>query len=218
MKSLTIIAGLLAFLSGGLKAQTVDWGTSNTGTNELFQSTGAAAGSAMTWDLGYFTVGFTPSSANVTNWAANWNSISTATQAPPDMNLNVTNASVPASLAGTQAYMFGYSSLTTLGTPGTEAFLATSTTWVLPSEFDQLNIDIAANPFDVADTLDVIWGAVDRQIGVTGGVVTGGGTLSVAKADEGFEIQTATWPVPEPSSVTLLATVLFSFLGRRHRK
>lgn len=61
---------LLLCLPALLRAGTVNWGNSFLSVNQT--SSGAAMDGQMTFELGVFVPGFTPTAANTGQWAANW--------------------------------------------------------------------------------------------------------------------------------------------------
>ena len=66
---LTMLCSAL-FLSIGAEAGQINWGSAI--TRPKFYSNGARLDEQMTFELGVFVPGFTPSAANTQQWAANW--------------------------------------------------------------------------------------------------------------------------------------------------
>jgi hypothetical protein len=135
---------------------------------------------------------------------------------------------VGAAAAGKQQYQFAYNSLGLLGTPDGEAFLTRQDGLLFPDGPIANVFDIADFPFNSDDDLfTVIWGRVDRDMYATGGIVTGSGEISSVVPDSNatpadslngrFEVQSATWPIPEPSSALLIMVVGFRCIFRRRK-
>lgn len=207
------------------------------------------------WTLGYFTDGFTPDQTNFLQWAANWNPVSAPTADgtgnnvphhrlfPEDLSdpedpfpatwsvsVNTANVSLPPGSPdafGKQAYIFAYNDLNLIGTPQGQALLFRQDGLLLPTIPNQITFDIADNQLDTGDdNFTVIWGRVDRNLRLAGGVgvLQGGGIISSIATETvsavGFgsaEAQFATWaPIPEPSSAILaICGVSFAVLRRR---
>lgn len=220
----------LSFL-GTAKSQTVDWGTSYSVTPLSYTSSGSVDNQTLTWQLGWFTDGFTPDETNYLSWEANWNSVATAYHVEDGglwaVSGHVDNVGVAA--GGKQEYIFAFNDMGLLGTPTGEAFLARQDGTFFPTGPN-------ANVFDIADfmgntnddSLTVVWGRVDRDMYATGGIVTGGGEFSSLVPDSNsqppdqlngtFEVQSGTWaPVPEPSSALLMGAMGLLIMVRRRR-
>jgi hypothetical protein len=234
--TLTLLAVVAMLAPASIHAQTVAWGTSVNanldGMSTLRTSTGAS--SNLTWAIGYFKdvtpgVPYVPTASNYSTWNLNWISVDTTTAFPaPDLNISGIKPDVGGAAAGRLGYMWAYSDINAMGTPGAEAFLATESDWTFPSSPNTATWDIADNTLSAADNnMTVIWGRVDRLADAAGGVLTGGGIITNMLADSNspnfdtvtFEVQSATWaaPVPEPSSLLAGGLALLGLFGRRKR-
>jgi hypothetical protein len=232
-----LLLGMVFYPFATLKvqAQTVDWGTSYSENPLSFLSDGTVDDQVLSWQLGWFADGFTPDQTNYLAWAVNWNPVDTnahtffADPSLPSGGLwsvagHVDNVGVEA--GGKQQYLFAYNSLGLLGTTSGEAFLARQDGLLFPQGPTANVFDIADFPLSSDDDLfTVIWGRVDREMYDVGGVSVGGGEFSSVVPDSTatppdslngtFEVQSATWPIPEPSSALLLMLVGFKFMLRR---
>jgi hypothetical protein len=237
----TLLAlALLGFIFasvGKVQSQTVDWGTSYSENPLSFLSDGTVDNQILTWQLGWFTDGFTPDQTNYMSWATNWNPVDTnahtfiVDNSFPSGGLwsvagHVDDVGVEA--GGKQQYMFAYNSLGLIGTTSGEAFLARQDGLFFPQGPTANVFDIADFPLSSNDDLfTVIWGRVDRNMYQPGGLVSGGGDISFVVPDSNatpadslngtFEAQSATWPIPEPSSALLVSLVGLTFLLKRRR-
>lgn len=182
-----------------------------------------------TFDLGAFVDGFTPDDANVSLWAANWRSFNVAVYSfDGDDTGNFASEYTMYESGNFNTGSFSYGDFEDLGIsrnayiwvynsqspePGTEWFLARSSTWVFPT----LGLDCCDNDppieWSMGDLSDAgvtpIWGGQDGQQGA--GLVN--------NFISGADLQTFTF-IPEPSSALLisLAGVLGVFRRSRARK
>jgi hypothetical protein len=225
-----VIAASALLLSGQLQAQTVAWGSSVNFTPISFTQNGEVDNEVLTWDLGYFSTGYTPDQTNYATWAANWNPV--ATDKYKDFGglwaLSVNTLDVGAAAAGRQMYIFAYNSLANIGTNLGEALLFREDGLLFPTVPNQVTFDIANNPLDTNDdAFTVIWGQVDRSVYGAGGMVVGGGTYLSLGTDSNtqppnnglgtFEAQSFTWgiPIPEPSAAVFACLGSLILLRRR---
>ena len=223
------IAVSALLFAGQLQAQTVAWGSSVNFTPISYTSDGTVDNEVLTWDLGYFTTGYTPDQTNFATWAANWNAVASDTYR--DFGglwaLSVNTLDVGPVAAGRQMYIFAYNSLANIGTSAGEALLFREDGLLFPTVPNQVTFDIANNPLDTNDdAFTVIWGQVDRSVYGAGGMLVGGGTYSDLKTDSNtqppnngfgtFEAQSFTWaPIPEPSAAVLACLGSLVLLRRR---
>lgn len=212
MKILTslkfVSVSLLLACAGSASAQTVAWGSSHSTMPIGCLSDGAPAGETLTWCLGYFEDGFTPTAENSDEWIANFVSVDVATEKSAVAG-NKQDSSVkadgvtPSNAKGKQIYVFAYNDPAKLGTPEGEALIFTQDGMYFPGKADFVTMDIARNKFDPADeSFTVVWGRVDRNMEATGGLSTGGGVFHaplVESSPSRWEAQTATWSDAAPT-------------------
>jgi MYXO-CTERM domain-containing protein len=187
-----------------------------------YYSDGSATGDTLTWTLGYFNDGFTPSETNFDDWAANYVEVDRDTERffTPFFAVSGIKEDVGTAAAGKQAWIFAFNDLGKIGTTEGEALLFAEDGFLFPEVLFSGTFDIEDNPFDgIDDAFTVVWGQVDRDRDAAGGRITGGGEFSNQLADTStleWEAQTATWPIPEPS-VMLMGLAALALLGRRRR-
>ena len=224
--SLSLILLAAGFIPESASAQSFNWGGTNTfggSQSTYFDSAGTAlttgAGSAYTFDFGFFNTGFNPGSNDISLWSSNWNSLAT----------DKLDDSLPWTFGGTalvngtasngkSGYLWIYDSGGFLGSNGGQAFLGTGSTWTLPT-FGSID---PAPTFDFANMTSVLYGQADTTFfsGAAGGILAGGGTITTPMGDNAFEAQlgsVGTAPVPEPSGALLIGCVCIVTLLRRRR-
>jgi len=239
------IVACSTLLSAQLQAQTVAWGSSANFNPISFTSNGSVDN--LTWQIGWFNNGYTPTFSNYATWASNWNGVSSLTPEPEIGNpgnlvnfpyykdfdglwaVSVNTYDVGALAAGKQMYTFAFNDMSKIGTPLGEVLLYREDGLLFPTVPNQVTFDIADNPLDTNDDpFTVIWGQVDRQVYGAGGMLVGGGIYSDLKLDSNtqppnngfgtFESQSFTWPTPIPEpSVAILGCFGMMALLRRHR-
>lgn len=166
-----LLAAVLVFGGFGQslsRAGQINWGSPAFATNQL--SGGAEWGGDFVFELGVFDAGFTPTSANVTEWADRWNvadrSEYNATFKLFTGSFSVISNAAPFS-AGARGYIWGYRAVA----GGGEWILVTDPAWLWPGN----------SPLDPP----VDWGAASASA-VVGAVNPGGGvtlrTASVGSA------------------------------------
>jgi hypothetical protein len=218
---LFLIASFVVPVSG----QTINWGStlSDMATgNQHRMADNSGMPNGFTFQLGSFGAGF--NRADPTTWSSTW---SVYTDSNPAGGDGVANFSYPISpspfgyffsesttiensaFSGRQAYVWGSDSF---GAGMTQAVLYTNSTWNFPTvgslTVDDWNADLST---------DVVWGAIDRNIGDLGGELVGGGTRTAPAAANTYHIQTAltTAVVPEPSGALLIGALGIAALLRR---
>lgn len=213
--------------AGALKAQTVSWGGSLSSAAPLSYLSNGAVDTNLVWTLGWFD-NFTPTATNFADWQSHYMpTAETSNQRFEGGTWTVQHntENVGEEAAGQEMYVFAYNSLGLIGQPGGEALLYRQVGLKFPAEPNQVTFDIADGVSSLDNNFEVVWGRVDRNMQVAGGIVTGGGTFSSLVADSAtgtgnpgvFESQAATWAVPETSSglLGLLGSALL--LSRRGR-
>ncbi len=186
-----------------LGAQTVAWGGSGSFDVLSYDSHGNADIDALTWELGWFSDGYTPGAANAETWADNWNSVDVGSHhLYGDGTYNTNEVVDDPGNVGKTIYMFVHNGGldksvwgSLMGTPAGEALIMTQGQKFLPSPAPGITFDIADNPLDASDdNFTVIWGRVDRNMyadslwgggntptgpaPANGGVIWGGGIIS----------------------------------------
>lgn len=212
-RGLTALASIASaiILAQSAQAQSVTWQALETGNASDFTlSTGAQMPTGFAFELGWFTDGFTPVVGNFNLWDANWNTIDGATLSDIGGGfiavVDVANFSLtPAK----QMYIWGSGDQTS---PTAEQFLATNAVladWKTPANVAGQDFSIA--PHDPNTT--IIVGAVNSVANSFN--VEGGGTRTT---DTNSYLQSAviTAPIPEPTSILLLA--VGGLLGFRRRR
>ncbi len=217
----------LAFVSGGLQAQTINWGSAV--FSELVDSSGNTLDDTFVFELGSFVNNFTPNDSNTEDWMANWQVFDVAAYNGVDevdddgifgyftssvhMNASGTSDSValsPAAISfeGLDAYMWVEN--TDVIKDGTEWMLTRDTSWVFPNADSDCcgnALPIEWSTSDLKSATALVWG--------THGGMKGGGLVSHTGS---FAIQTATFaPVPEPSQLLLSGIAAMLFTLRRKR-
>lgn len=209
---------LLAVASPLIHAQTLNWG-SPVGT-VVVDSNGDGVDDSFVFELGAFSLGFTPNETNIEDWALNWMVFDTTSYNPTfgyftstvnvisDVSGNVTsnnpNAS-PGNFAGLVAYLW----VRNEDMPGknTEWLLVRANNWTFP---------LAAG--DCCNTSVIEWSVSDLNTGNTPLYGSQGG-----QEGPGFHphtstsgLQTHTF-IPETSSTTLGVVAFAVTLLRRRR-
>jgi len=217
--SLLIALAFAALSTQEASAQSFNWGgtvTFSGSQQTYFDSGGTPLDSTnYTFSVGYFNTGFAPTDTNIGSWNSNWNMLGS------DMLDN----SIPWTFGGTDfvlssasngqnAYMWVYDALGQTGSTGGQAFLGTGS-WALPT-FGSI---LPADTFEFSNMTSVIYGRTDTNFGSggAGGILTGGGTITSEKADNTFEAQLGTVPVPEPSGALLISATGLALILRRRR-
>lgn len=122
---------LLMGFAASARAGQINWGSAFNGTNVL--SGGGTMNGQMTFELGVFTAGFTPTAANTPQWAANWRRASLAFY---NVDLRYFTGShqvtsnAPPFAAGTKGYVWGHDGNCT----GAEWILLSAPGWTWPSQ------------------------------------------------------------------------------------
>lgn len=233
-----ILASLAGLMLTSAHAQTVAWGTSVSENPLSFTSDGAVDNAVLDWELGWFSDGYTPTAANWSTWAANWNPVNYESGGSlgdrAHMNydglwtVSVNTSDVGAAAAGKQVYMFAHNDVSLFGTADGEALLFREDGLLFPTIPNQITFDIADNPLDTNDdAFTVIWGRIDREMYNIGGVLEGAGVFGVKVADSAatpydsvngtFEAQSGTWAVIPEASTSLLGLLGAASLLRRKR-
>ncbi|WP_035601223.1 hypothetical protein [Haloferula sp. BvORR071] len=144
---------LLALTTTALRAKTIRWFSDPLKDNRT--SSGAAMDGGFRFELGVFTGGFTPTSANTADWASHWASAQRAVYNESNRlftaQFTVTSNASPFT-AGAQAWVWGFG-----GTSGREwiLFRALSWTWPEPDPIDPIGFDWNAD-----DATQVVLGAI----------------------------------------------------------
>ncbi|WOO40737.1 hypothetical protein [Rubellicoccus peritrichatus] len=128
-KKLILLAAAFVLASNvSIQARALDWGSSVNAQG--FQQDGVTPlNDAFVFYLGVFANGFTPTNANVDDWAANWTTVDAVNYNPAYKVFNArhtTSATDPA--AGTQGYIWGIRRDKALN----EWILITDSTWLWP--------------------------------------------------------------------------------------
>ena len=122
---------LTCLLPGVLRAGTVNW--SNAFASVNLTSTGVPLDSQMTFELGVFAPGFTPTAANTAQWAANWRQAQVAfynTSISYFTGSYVVNSNAAPFTAGTKGYIWGHDGNCTNG----EWILLSAPNWLWPTQ------------------------------------------------------------------------------------
>lgn len=142
IKKLTTVSLALAAMTSTAMALQVNWFVS--ATSGTYQDGTAIPTSGLTFAIGTFATGFSPSSENADQWSANWLDSNLLGNTSPWTNLG--NASFPTFgqssgetvvrpggpvNQGDQGYLWGYESLDTAGGP--DWILLTNTGWQFPA-------------------------------------------------------------------------------------
>jgi hypothetical protein len=222
-KLLLILPGAF-LLSGSAFAVEINWGSDV--DSVLRDSMGVPLDDTFLIQLGFFQTAtaepFIPDESNVGDWAANWKVFDQAAFSPVDgyftstalLNSDGSSSSSFATLgidfSGQQTYIWTYNSTNPI--PGSEWFLSTDPTWVMP--------DAVANCCD--NILPYEWSIADLDFGDPGdtpvfgkqGGQTGAGVFT--NTAENYDFQTFTF-IPEPSSALLILLSGVAFALRRRR-
>lgn len=213
---------MLLFGGHRLAASTVFWGTFNNDT--LYDSTGADLGVGFTFEIGTFTTGFTPTVANMSQWAANWMIFDAAMNGDgwtPGAHFVNTSADHNA-LAGSNSP--DANPLDVFG-QGTPAYLwvfnnkagDNSSEWALLADVDKgSNVFGGAWAFpDPAEQSgqSYDWQTRDLDTAIFGGVNGTQGAGLFTASPVAFTIQTHL--VPEPGSALLIAAAGAACMRRR---
>ena len=163
---------LLMLLTAALRAGTVNWGNAFNSVN--LTSAGAPMDGQMTFELGVFVTGFTPTAANAAQWAANWRQAQVAFY---NVELSYFTGSHPVTsnaapfAAGTKGYIWGHDGNCT----GGEWILMSAPSWTWPT----------LNPLE----LPVNW-----TVSTATQFITGQGNAS------GFQMKSASASAPLPAT------------------
>jgi hypothetical protein len=217
----TIFAGM------SVHSAEINWG--NRTQDILYDSNGNALTSDFVFEIGAFLPGFTPTAANVTDWAANWTIFDAGNLNTADLfgdgpvnffsgsavhQTNAQSSSISATpgatfLQNTQAYLWAYNSkdvsITSEWALVTDLILAPDTgdLWRFPSPSNDTGF--LTWSLRAADT--AIYGKLEN------GSISGGGDFTVTPAT--FSLQTH--QVPEPGGALLIASAGLLFILRRSR-
>jgi hypothetical protein len=218
--------GLIGLATTGL-SQTVNWGSAFDAPNRFYLSNGTNMAAGFPFHLGYWNAGFTPSGANATLWAANWNDWGLPSQSMliddfGFFGVTAAKTSTDPLLVGKQLYIWAYNNTALMGMPGGEAFMATAPTWTMPGTGIAPSVNYDLGDTSPSTVTSVIYGALDRDMllpanGITGGA--GVGVISNPRAANTFHVQSATWaaPVPEPGVTLALGLAATALTWRRRR-
>jgi len=257
-KHILILIATLAFTATSARASGINWGNNAFGqvqtgtdgsgnpiytTEPLYNSTGGLLDNSFTFELGTWNTGFTPTTANVTSWASNWNVLSTAssTSSPltwlsldpgssgvndPNQNYQFFQSSASFNTNGTvqpgghvfqtgqQVYLWAFNS---------QAAVATSE-WALVTDVN--GAGSPSNAWTVPDPTNTVaqpvtWSLYDADTAVFGALngVTGAGNQSVAPSGP-YALQTYNLigVVPEPGSALLVLLAGVAFRLRRRAR
>lgn len=207
----------LLALSPWAQAQNFSWGSEV--FSDLRDSEGEVLdGASFVFQLGAFESGFTPTSANVTDWETHWMVFDQAAYneglgyftSTASMNADGTSSYQPgggASFEGLTVYLWVYNN-TTLSA-GTEWFLGSVGAWgAFPtpdSECCGNSLPIEYSTSDFSGTDQPVWGSQGGNAGNGYYTVTGNHTLQTFSA------------VPEPSTMLLTALTGMLLAFRRKR-
>lgn len=197
----TLILMALAPLSAS--GQSVGWGTHLSAHPLTFDSRGVANQNVLTWELGWFSDGFTPTSANFVQWSAHWHNVDTSVYQNSGSLWGVSGyiEDVGTAAAGKLMYMFAHNGMDKIGTTAGEVLLLRQNDLRFPAVFGfvgAFDIDDATGDSS-DDAFTVIWGRVDRKIHAVGGVLAGAGAIPKLMPDNTsgdvgtFEVQSASW-------------------------
>jgi MYXO-CTERM domain-containing protein len=204
------------------QAQTVTWGTPRPSSQQFFQSDGVSTLNGFTLELGYFDTGYTPVGHDPTEWvggASPWNPLATQTMnsAAPFGAQNTYN-NVDHSLAGKELWYWVYNDKGLMGTAAGQTLMVRGSTWLM---LDSVPPGLpSAATFTTSSATTVAWGNVDPDRTGPLTSITGGGFMTSARADNTFNLQTASWnvvPVPEPGSAALAALGALGLLRRKRK-
>jgi len=217
----------LASLSGRATASTITW-TSNF-NDLLFQSNGQPLDASFFFEIGVFTPGFTPTTANMPQWEANWLVFDRAFD--PDANgWNATDQF----FVGTADHTPGGGSTSPDADPlsvfpqNSTAYLwvynskaiTSASEWALVT--DGTNTGDVANDWlfpDPANTAGFYeWWLADANDVIFGGVNGAEGAGDFTVTPPAFSLQTHASPVPEPSAALLMLIAAWSFAVRRENR
>ena len=214
----TLLTSFFAFGSAG--AQTINWGNAApvpASTIINFDSEGNALDGSFTWEFGVFDAGFDPALEDPETWfqGDNWIALDSATVAEGtyDPAISFFSDSFVITAAedvykGRQAYIFGYNQLS----PVDE-----TTEWVLITDDDGLNgDDWILPPHQDQSGLTLEWRVSNATTPVFGGLNNVDGPGETSDTPPAFELQTNTFPVPEPG--TFLFYGVAGLLGARRRR
>lgn len=232
---------VLGLMAAGASAQTVAWGTSYSDVPASYLSDGTADVGVLTWTLGYFNTGYTPTASNYDSWVANWNQVASQTyHQDPGTSEYVALQSYasgdpgdpPEVIAarGQVMWIFAYNTTAEIGSETGQALLFTQNTTfpgqALSKDFDIQNT--AGNTED--DDFNIVWGRVDRDwLNLNAGEVKQGGgvygsfvpdsTESGPSSGYGtFEAQAGGWSIVPESSTSLLGLLGSTLLLKRRRR
>ncbi len=203
-------------------ADTINWG--NTFGSTVLQSDGATGwDDGFTIELGKFDDGFTPTPANAGLWAGHWTAFDTVTGA--EFNVGAGFYQSSSVLAdndvfgvGDQAYVWVFNNQT--AAPGSEWLLFTNSS-ADGNAGDDWRFPAATGS---QQTLPLSWRVTNATVPVFGAFVSspsggepevGGGVRTPPPG--GFDLQTATFAVPEPGVTALLLGGVATFFRRRRR-
>ncbi len=223
---LAALAGLAA--TPLAQGSTIFWGSDF--PDLLFDASEQPLGPEFSFELGTFGGGFSPTLANINDWAANWKVFDRAYDATPGDNNDPDSEgwdSVTQSFVGTvnhtvtngssspdanPADFFGQGEIVYLWVYNTKD-RNTGTEWALVTDGgsgnDQFSDWVMPDP---TDTGSYDWMLADADLAIVGGV---DGTLS---NNGDFKIQTSLIPVPEPGSALLAGLAVLGALAQRRRK
>jgi hypothetical protein len=231
-----LAASLLAVAPA--KATTINWGTYVSFTGSLlYDSSGNNLDDNYFFELGSFG-SFTPTSANMADWLANWKPFDRA-YAPATWNSAVGNVSASATLEtdfttdnatlsqantfaeGDQAYIWVYRDVAGNPTPSPAYDIGLEWALVTNDSSDTIVADdwtFPAPSGHIVANLD--WRIEDASTVIFGGLNDGQGPGTYSVTPGSFALQTHTDPtaVPEPGSLLLISAVGSVFALRRKRR
>ena len=201
------LAGLMALFLTGAPARATSFMLSDyNGT--LFSSTGTAVTTTNELSFGFFSGGFTPSTNNVANWAANFIGISGYVDGgSPEWSASIDISDNLTYPVNTQLYVIAYNIPDNASkTTATEAAIFTNAAWKIIAAS---GTDLVPNYFDFGGKFngyDVNGNEISRVIGTLSMVV---GTL------DGSLVTMAVIPEPAVAQTFMLGAMMCLALRRR---
>lgn len=180
LKSKPLLFGCVSILLAlPADARYIRWSCSPLSVN--LTASGAAMDASFRFELGVFAGGFVPTSANTSQWAANWVSAQRSVYNEPDRFYNseyLVTSNVAPFTSGTAAYVWGFG-----GTKGDEWILFRATNWSWPTA------DTSPNP------LAVTWNASAATQVIVGSINSSGSPHRMRTATVSASVPpSTTWP------------------------